>query len=150
MSPTLYGHGTTYLPERSRRPDTALRVVAVLTLLATILGAQAVLAGISEGYCIAWPGIGTHFASGFSHLGFARVQPGMTQQQVRTLLGRPLTRGFNERPAPSGWELWRPGDETWSYSMDSSALGGDWAWLSREIVFRNGVVVQKVKWTFYD
>ena len=108
------------------------------------------LSGISEGYCIAWPGIGTQFTPGYSHLGFVRIRPGMTEEQVLTLLGRPLSQGFNQRTAPPGWPKWQRGDETWTYSTDSSRRGGDWAWLSREVVFRQGLVVQKVTWTYRD
>jgi hypothetical protein len=124
-------------------------VTAFLVGVVTIFGSQAVISGISEGYCVAWPGIGTRFASGFSHLGFARIEAGMTKDQVIRLIGEPLASGYS-RPAPWAASQWRPGDLTWTYSIDSSARGGDWAWLSREVVFRDGVVVQKVKWTYYD
>jgi hypothetical protein len=31
-----------------------------------------------------------------------------------------------------------------------SQLGGDWAWLAREVVFRDGRVVQTVRWTYHN
>jgi hypothetical protein len=134
---------------QSGRVDPSLWVIAFIVGVVTIFGSQAMISGMSEGYCVAWPGIGTRFASGFSHLGFARIEAGMTTEQVISLIGKPLTSGYS-RPSPTGASLWRPGDLTWTYSTDGSARGGDWAWLSREIVFRNGIVIQKVKWTYYD
>ena len=132
----------------------AIRAI-VMTILAVTIGSvvlgggQLVLAGISEGYCVVWPSIGTRFASEFSERGFTRVQRGMSREQVRTLLGYPLSIS-SVRPAPSGMPEWQRGDETWQYSQDSSAMGGDWAWLSREIVFRHGAVVQTVRWIYHD
>ena len=135
---------------RRQRPDWVLGVIAVCAGLLSLVGAQIVLSGMSEGYCIVWPSIGTAFAADYSERGFDRIKPGMTQVEVLQLIGQPLGKGFNSRPSPSGWDQWRRGDETWTYSQDSSARGGDWAWLSREVVFRQGVVVQTVRWIYYD
>ncbi len=114
-----------------------------------IFGGQLVISGVSEGYCLVWPSIGTAYARGYTDSGYSRVKPGMTRDKVLSMLGEPLSRSFI-RPAPPGMALYQRGDETWQYSQDSSARGGDWAWLSREIVFRGGVVVQKVEWTYHD
>ena len=135
--------------KRPHSANASLWATALLTGIITDFAAQAVMSGVLEGYCIAWPGIGTHFSRSYSHLGFARIQTGMTKDDVLAVLGPPLSSGTG-RPAPSGWPQWRTGDLTWTYSRDSSARGGDWAWLSREVVFRDGVVVQKLKWTYHD
>jgi hypothetical protein len=123
-------------------------VVWVVCLSFIFLSGQLLLSGMCEGYCIVWPGIGTRFTRDFSHWGFARIKPGMTGEQVKALIGEPMGVGYG--CAPSGWPLRKPLDITWGYSSDSSARGGDWAWLSREVVFRDGRVVQTVKWTYYD
>lgn len=123
--------------------------VFCLTCTFSALMVQALLAGMTERYCIIWPGIGTHFAAGYTERGFARIQRGMSKQQVQQLIGQPLSTGHN--CAPSGWDRLEPDDETWTYSSDgSSHQGGDWAWLSREVVFRSGRVTQTVRWIYYD
>jgi hypothetical protein len=127
-----------------------LTLYAIGVGLLAVAGGQIVLSGMSEGYCHVWPSIGTRFAGDYSEGRFARVKPGMSHTDVLRLLGEPLSKGFNGPPAPSGWTLWRRGDETWQYARDTSSRGGDWAWLSREIVFRDGLVVQTVRWTYYD
>lgn len=119
------------------------------SLVLGALGVQLVFSGMSEGYCIVWPGIGTRFTSDFTHSGFARVKPGMTPEQVVELIGQPLGTS-RSGCAPSGWPAYKTGDLTWGYSQDSSRLGGDWAWLAREVVFREGRVVQTVRWTYHD
>ena len=137
---------------KSYSPRVMRRSAWVILVVMFAVG-QTVLSGVSEGYCIVWPGIGTHFAPGFSHLGFARIRPGMTQERVRALLGEPLgkqvARRILGRSVPGASPL-EQGDEAWNYSGDSGRLGGDWAWLSRQVVFRDGVVTQKVKWTYHD
>lgn len=122
-------------------------LLTLLVVLAGLLG-QAVFAGMSEGYCLIWPSIGTRFAPGYSESKFNAVQPGTSRQEVTALIGRPLGEGpFS---APPGHALAQPGDVVWQYSSDSSARGGDWAWLSREVVFRNGKVAHTVRWIYYD
>jgi hypothetical protein len=133
---------------RAERPSAVRISISVLALVFAAAFIQALGAGMTEGYCIVWPGIGTHFARDFSHLGFERIKPGMSEQQVIDLIGRPITR--DDYCSPSGWPLLQRGDKVWSYSMDSSQFGGDWAWLSRQVVFRDGRVAQTVKWTFHD
>ena len=140
---------TPALPHSSPRSDRVLVTVFALCIVTVAFGGQLVLAGMSEGYCVVWPSIGTRFAEGYSSSGFSRVERGMTEYEVVSLIGRPLSRQRG-RPAPSGWFDWQQGDQTWQYGQDSSARGGDWAWLSREVVFRDGRVVQKVSWTYRD
>ena len=134
--------------ERRRAPDPTLAIIIVVVVACVVLGGQLVMSGMSEGYCMVWPSIGTRYATAYSDRSFSRVEPGMTREQAVAILGSPLSTG--SRPAPSGMTQWQRGDETWQYAQDSSARGGDWAWLSREVVFRDGIVVQKVRWIYYD
>lgn len=134
-------------PARAKSPFSTIIGVGWLVFIA--LGGQLVWSGITEGYCFVWPGIGTQFTSEFSHWGFARIKPGMTPEQVVALIGSP--GGVSQsRGSPSGWPAYKFGDVTWSYSGDSSKLGGDWAWLAREVVLREGRVVQTVRWACHD
>jgi hypothetical protein len=133
----------------SPRLPSAVRPYVMAGCLAFIfISGQTVWSGLTEGYCIVWPGIGTRFTPDFNHWGFAQIRPGMTAAQVEALIGPPM--GNQGGCSPSGWPAYRPGDVTWSYSTDSSNLGGDWAWLAREVVFRDGRVVQTVRWTYHD
>lgn len=134
-----------------RRPNWVLVAQFALLIPLLLLGGQAVFSGMTEGRCFIWPGIGTQFAGGYSERAFDQIAPGQSQTDVVKLLGQPLRTG-RERCAPSGHAAWRRGDETWFYSQDSSSSvrGGDWAWLSREVVFRDGRVTQTVRWTYHD
>jgi hypothetical protein len=99
-----------------------------------------------ERYCVFWPSIDTRYAAGYSERGFERVQVGMSEDEVVALIGRPLeTHAFWKHPAYKQW-----GQMVWSYTQDGAAPWGDWAWLSREVIFRNGRVAQKVRWIYYD
>ncbi len=143
---------TTVLEQRLNGPTRkpSFRIFFITAgLMFGALGGQVVFSGMSEGYCLVWPGIGTAFAPGFSHRGFARIKPGMTTTEVAALIGEPLGQTYG-RGSPAGWATFRAGDVTWGYSHDSSKLGGDWAWLAREVVFRDGRVTQTVRWTYYD
>jgi hypothetical protein len=134
---------------RRETPSRISPLLKIACLAVALIGGQVLLSGATEGYCLIWPGIGTKFAPGFSHTGFARIKPGMTAQEVVSLIGEPMGLAPG-RGSPPGWTLYRYGDVTWSYSTDSSALGGDWAWLAREVVFRDGRVAHTVRWTYHD
>jgi hypothetical protein len=133
-----------------RRPRWTRRRLAVrLALLVPLaLLLQGVFAGMTEGYCIIWPSIGTRFAPEYSERGFDAIKPGMTQQQVAALIGQPLGWGYHT--APPGHALKKAGDVVWSYSTDTDGRGGDFAWLSREVVLRDGKVAHTVRWIYYD
>jgi len=123
---------------RRRLIEATFMTLVVVTATVGFLGAQLAVSGIIEGYCLVWPSIGTRFAPGFSEENFDRVTRGMTPTEVNALLGVPLdTRG-------------RRNQETWSYSSDSSARGGDWAWLAREVVFDDRRVVETTRRIYYD
>jgi hypothetical protein len=134
---------------RPARPSLVRIGVTVFSIVLAAVAAQTALSGISEGECLVWPGIGTCFTRDFSHRGFQKIKPGMTEAQVIALIGKPMHRGPG-RGSPPGWPLFQRGDVVWGYSSDSSRLGGDWAWLAREVMFRNGKVVQTVKFTYHD
>lgn len=133
----------------ARSADFTRAVTLIVVLLALALGGHVAWTGMTEGYCVVWPAIGTRFTADYSERGFDRIQPGMTPSQVTALIGHPLGVGHHGC-APPGHALWRRGDLAWSYSSDSSARGGDWAWLSREVVFRDDRVVQTVRWVYHD
>ena len=127
-----------------------LRYAAVLWSLLPIGGCFLIATfflGHGEGYCFLWPGIDTKYAPNYNERSFGRVEVGMTKDQVLALLGPPLdTHGFyRSHPAYKA-----SGDEVWSYTSDGAAPWGDWAWLSREVIFRGDSVVQRVNWTYYD
>lgn len=139
-------------PERTRvaRCSTAaVRCwIGVCLVALAVVGGQVVVSGLSEGYCWVWPGIGTRFAAGYSERGFDAIRPGMTPAEVRAILGEPLRSGRGWG-SPPGHAAWRPGDEVWHYSGEGSSPGA-WAWLAREVSFRDGAVVQTVRWTYRD
>jgi hypothetical protein len=138
-------------PERhSGRSTVAVRGFALTAgIVVLVLVGQMVISGMMEGYCHVWPSIGTRFSSGYSERAFDKIVPGMTEAEVSHLLGPPL-HSHEGSPAPYAPATWQHGDRTWSYSQDSSARGGDWAWLSRQVVFREGRVVQAVRWVYHD
>lgn len=133
----------------SASPEFLRTLTVILLLLVAGMGAHVVYTGMTEGYCEIWPGIGTRFTADYSERAFDRIQPGMTSAQVLALIGPPMHIGRGGC-APPGHALWRRGDVSWAYSQDTSDRGGDWAWLSREVVFRDERVVQTVRWVYHD
>jgi hypothetical protein len=156
MPPTLSSRSLNDLavPKRKERSrDSFLMAIVSAVVVAVLVGGQIVVSGVTEGYCIVWPSIGTAYAPGYSAAGFAKVEPGMTREKVVSLLGEPLGKrrgSWWAGPSESGNAGSKRNDEVWHYSHDSSALGGDWAWLSREVIFRDGVVLRTVSWTYHD
>ena len=92
-----------------------------------------------EAYCFFYPSIDTQYAPGFSEPGFSQVSTGMTAQTVQQKLGAPL----HTYKASDGTEWW-------SYTSDGKCKWGDWAWLGRQIIFRDGMVIEVVKRVYYD
>jgi hypothetical protein len=154
MPPTLSSRSLDDLavPKRKERSRDSFLMVVVAAGVVTVLAfGQVVFSGMTEGYCMVWPSIGTEYAPGYSASGFAKVQPGMTREKVVSLIGEPLQKGRGGvGPSESGNVAPHRNDEVWHYSNDSSALGGDWAWLSRNVAFRDGVVLQTASWTYHD
>jgi hypothetical protein len=97
-----------------------------------------------ECYCIFYPGIDTRYASGFSESAFSLVTTGMTSEVVQQQLGAPLHSDTNQ-----------DGSIRWCYTDDGKCIVGGWkladfAWLGREITFRDGRVVQVYKHVYED
>jgi hypothetical protein len=105
------------------------------------------VAGMLEGYCFVWPSIDTVYAPDFTERKFKQIEVGMREEEVVALIGLPFRTDRYSRGHPA-YKV--TGDNVWSYTHDGAAPFGDWAWLSREVIFRNGSVVQKVYWTFHD
>lgn len=98
----------------------------------------------TESYCFFYPGIDTRYASGYSESAFSLVSTGMTAQVVTQKLGVPLYTYTNR-------------DDTicWGYTDDGKCVVGGWrwadfAWLGREIIFRDGIVARVDKHVHYD
>lgn len=95
-----------------------------------------------ETYCRWCPDIDTTFAPGFKKENFLQISMGMDSETVISLVGVPFAK---QTPEPDA-EL-----EIWYYSHDG-ALGrwGDKAWISYEVIFRNGKVVSNASKIYYD
>ena len=91
-----------------------------------------------ESYCYVYPSIDTRYAHGFSEEKFAEVRAGMSMDEVITLLGQPYHSGSGRNSV------------RWSYTQDGKCSWADWAWLGREIVFKDGRVVERVSRIYYD
>lgn len=92
-----------------------------------------------EAYCFFYPSIDTHYAPGFSETAFSQVTTGMTAEAVQQKLGLPLRKHSGN-----------DGRESWAYTLDGKCKWGDWAWLGRYVVFKDGQVVEVVNRVFYD
>ena len=134
--------------EKKRAADDEVAIVKLK--YAVPLGALllvAVYSGGFETYCVFWPGIETNYAPGYSERHFKRVEVGMTNEQVIALLGHPLRTEEFSTSQPSYRNY---GEQVWSYTREGSWPLGDWAWLSREVVFSEGHVARLVSRTYYD
>lgn len=92
-----------------------------------------------ESYCFFYPGIDTYYAPGYSEDAFSQVTPGMTTHAVEQLLGRPL-HAYSDVD----------GSTTWAYTEDGKSWYFDFAWLSREIYFRDGRVVEVAATVYHN
>lgn len=91
-----------------------------------------------ESYCYVYPSIDTRYAPGYSERNFAEVRAGMSMDEVITLLGEPYHRGAGRNSV------------RWSYTQDGKCCWADWAWLGREIVFKDGRVIERISRIYYD
>jgi hypothetical protein len=117
-------------------------LLAAVTVCAIFL----IPAGMGEGYCFVWPSIDTVYAAHCTERKFGQIKVGMTKADVVARIGQPINIHRRGRRHPAYAE----GDEVWSYTHDGGAPIGDWAWLSRELIFAEGRVVQKVYSTLYN
>jgi outer membrane protein assembly factor BamE (lipoprotein component of BamABCDE complex) len=114
-----------------------MKIVRILlgVILAVFACLSAYLFVGLESYCVIYPSIDTRYAPGFSEPKFAQVKIGMTREEVLKLLGPPLGATSSNR---------------WSYTQDGKCRWADWAWLGREVIFRDDHVVEKVARVWYD
>jgi hypothetical protein len=93
----------------------------------------------SESVCFFDPNIDTRYAPGYNEAAFNQVTIGMTPQSVEQLAGKPLIISTETDST-----------QVWAYSTDGKAPFGDWAWMCRTVVFRNGKVAEVLHMTAYD
>ena len=94
-----------------------------------------------ESRSILWPTIDTRFAPGFSERAFAKVAIGMSEEEVRRLLGPPLgISRYSHYPTMA----------TWCYSGDGACPWGDFAWTYHAVTFREGKVAEITRRWYYD
>lgn len=92
-----------------------------------------------ENYNYICPSIDTKYASRFSESAFSLVATGMQSSAVTQMLGLPLHVVQH-----------RDGTETWRYTSDGKCSWGDFAWLARDITFRDGGVIFVERRVYYD
>ena len=102
-----------------------------------------------ENICWWYPLIETHFTPDYSDEKFARIQPGMTGDEVTAILGEPrvIIRNTNLE----GQHV----DEVWTYSHEGPTrllANADFAWLLVGVIFdpKTGRVVRTTKTWIYD
>ena len=97
-----------------------------------------------EFYCFFYPAIDTVYAPGYSEAGFAQIAPGMSIKEVEQTLGSPMHTLTN-----------KDGLVRWCYTGDGKCIARGWkladfAWLGREIIFRENKVAEIVKLVYND
>ena len=122
-----------------RLPWSWPRVLMVLALSLAGLFALLDLVGGGERRSLLWPGIDTHYAPGYSEQAFSTIKPGMTRAQVDALMTRPLAITQVS-----------PDTVRYHYTSDGKCPWGDFAWKGREVLFKNGVVVEIYRDWYHD
>lgn len=92
-----------------------------------------------ELFCPWNPWIDTRTAPGYSENAFDSLRSGMSTNEVIAKLGQPRDIYPD-----------KPNGQIWQYTGDGKCKIGDWAWMSRTVIFSNNVVVQTQKRIFYD
>jgi hypothetical protein len=122
-----------------RRAWAALGIASVVVVAAVIAGLGPTLVAIwrLDGPSIMCdPTVAfitrTEYAPGYTHRAFAKLRRGMTQVDVRTLVGEPLAKQPEKVLA---------GDEMWDYSRGPTARS---AYRARGVLFKGGVVVNPI------
>lgn len=121
---------------RSRGWIRLLQAVVAGSLL-FVLGSVIWLLLMLEMICPFDPYVDTCFAPGYSKKAFEAVEVGMSETDVTSILGEPLSAD----PAPEGISA-NP-DRIWSYTRDGCAPYGDFAWYGQHIGLKEGRVVSK-------
>lgn len=119
------------------------RILRYLSFVAVafvfLIGAMFFYCGVIEEYFPLYPAIDTNFASGFSETAFGNVEIGMGEEEVRTMLGEPL------------WtQKSKDGTIKWWYSGDGKSRWGDFAWLGRSLMIKDGTVSSIERRVYYD
>jgi len=90
--------------------------------------------------CFFDPWIDTQVSPGFSDAAFQKIRIGMSQDEVVTLLGQPLSKISKKRSGCIEWWFTRDGKCKW----------GDFAWMARSVMLSNQTVVEIHSMTHYD
>lgn len=120
--------------------------ISTFLVFGILVGLCFIVVLVPEGKFIFYPDIDTYFASGYSNEAFDSITNGMTELQVKKLLQEPLYK------SEYGADNHFPGkpDAVWFYTGDGACSWADFAWRSRAVCFRNGVVVGKCTTWCYD
>ena len=97
------------------------RILTTIVLCFVVIVAGLLLSAVRHGYdsedtiaCLVTTGQhSTRYSTGYTAKAFSRVRPGMTPEEVRSVLGEPLRR--------TTWSSWPEGD--WDYSLPASPSG---------------------------
>lgn len=96
----------------------------------------------AEQYFFVWPSIDTRYSKDYNEEKFNQITVGMSIDDVEELIGQPL------RIYHHGWN--NSNEMTYSYSSDNRFKFADFAWLGREIVFKDDKVIEIRKEIYYD
>lgn len=128
-------------PQLTKRAEWTVKLeMGITALFITILLIWAgYLYTHMNAYCLFAPAIDTQFARDFSEEKFEQVQPGMSQAELKRLLGEPLDKGVDHT-----------GAIVWWYSRGGKCDWGDFAWLGRAVRIKSGAVIEVVKRVQYN
>lgn len=114
----------------------------LLTILSTIISIIMVIFFLyaqTESYCFFCPSIDTHYAKNYTEKKFDELELRASLRSVEEILGKPVKSEKKEN-----------GDIIYYYSKDGKCWWGDFAWLSRKIIIRDGELIEKEKRIYYD
>lgn len=95
-----------------------------------------------ETYCFFYPGIDTYYSSRFSEESFNNIKIGMSIKEVNDMLGEPLRS--NTKKSSASEMIYN------YYTSDGKCSFGDFAWLWRQVNFKDGFVTECIKYTQHD
>ena len=100
----------------------------------------------SEWKFIFKPDIDTRFAPGYSEEAFESIKKGMSEREVVTILQEPLYK----YEYGSNYSFPGQPEIVWWYTADGACSWWDFAWRTRGVGLRDGIVVGKVAYWSYD